>query len=220
MLAPAGPAAAWVAQLWWWMLGAAVVLTVLVLTLVGLGFRSPGNQPQGEKFWALGMGVALPLVVLTLLVGAGLWTGERMQPHPGAHVVQVQAHARQWAWQFVQPGPDGAPVTTDNLLFIPAGQPVDVHIRSSDVIHSFWVPRLAGKMDAIPGHTNVLRLQADRPGRYDGISAEFSGVGYSGMRFVVVAYAPDQIPDMRATQAPVAAAISPPPQQQEGPYAR
>ena len=193
-------------------------MTVLVLVLVGWGFRAPSSQPRGEKFWALGMGVAFPLAVLTVLVGAGLWIGERMQPHPQAQAVQVQAQAKQWSWQFVQPAAGGAQVQTENILFIPAGVPVDVHIRSVDVIHSFWVPRLAGKMDAIPGHTNVLRLQADRPGRYDGVSAEFSGVGYSNMRFVVVAYAPDQIPDMRTFAQPVGDANLEP--VQEGTYGR
>jgi cytochrome c oxidase subunit 2/cytochrome aa3-600 menaquinol oxidase subunit 2 len=60
-----------------------------------------------------------------------------------------------------------------------------VEITSADVIHSFWVPRLAGKLDAIPGRTNVLRLQADAPGDYHGVSAEFSGAGYLGHRFTV-----------------------------------
>jgi cytochrome c oxidase subunit 2/cytochrome aa3-600 menaquinol oxidase subunit 2 len=62
---------------------------------------------------------------------------------------------------------------------------VDVELTSLDVIHSFWVPRLAGKLDAIPGRTNVLRLQADAPGEYAGVSAEYSGTGYLGHRFTV-----------------------------------
>ena len=198
MLSPAGPSAALVAQLWWAMLAGAAVLTVLVLTLVALGFRKPAARTPAPRFWALGMGVAMPLTVLTVLVGAGLWMGEHMQARPGPDVVTVQAQARRWAWQFVQPGPDGQRITTENVLFIPAGQPVHVEITSEDVIHSFWVPRLGGKMDAIPGHRNVLRIQADAPGRYEGMSAEFSGGHYASMRFVVQAYAPQQPPDISA----------------------
>ena len=197
-LAPAGPAAGWIANLWWAMLAGAALLTGLVWMLVVIGFRQPGQRQPSTRFWALGMGVAMPLAVLTVLVGAGLWIGERMQPRPSSAVVAVRAEARQWAWSFEQPGSDGEPVRTENVLYIPAGRPVDVQITSRDVLHSFWVPRLGGKMDAVPGHPNVLRIQADAPGRYQGKSAEFSGVGYSTMDFTVVAYAPDQVPDLRA----------------------
>lgn len=184
------------------MLLGAAVLTVLVWVLVAMGFRQPAKRQPSARFWALGMGVAMPLVVLTVLVGAGLWIGERMQPRPSSKVVAVRAEARQWAWSFEQPGNDGQTVRTENVLYIPAGLPVDVQITSRDVIHSFWVPRLGGKMDAVPGHPNVLRIQADAPGRYQGKSAEFSGVGYSQMDFTVVAYAPDQVPDLRAQVRP------------------
>lgn len=187
------------------MLLGAAVLTVLVWGLVAMGFRPPAKQPQSTHFWALGMGVAMPLAVLVVLVGAGLWIGERMQARPDSAVVSVQAQARQWAWRFTQTGADGQPVTTDHVLYIPAGQPVDVYITSLDVIHSFWVPRLGGKMDAIPGHRNVLRIQAHAPGRYEGLSAEFSGVGYGDMYFTVVAYAPEHVPEMVSFQAHQAA---------------
>ncbi|WP_415639363.1 cytochrome c oxidase subunit II, partial [Paracoccus nototheniae] len=102
----------------------------------------------------------------------------------------VQAEAQQWGWRFVQPGPDGAPVETEGVLYVPAGQPFDVAITAQDVIHSFWVPQLGGKMDAIPGHRNLHRLTADRPGIYEGLCAEFCGLGHSAMRFTVVAYDP------------------------------
>lgn len=179
------------------MLAGTGLLTALVLGLVALGFRSSPQRPVlGTRFWALGLGVAMPLAVLVALVGAGLWLGEGMQARPGPAVVTVQAQARQWAWRFVQTGPQGQQVATENILFIPAGQPVHVQLTSQDVIHSFWVPRLGGKMDAIPGHRNLLRIQADAPGRYAGQSAEFSGTGYADMRFVVVAYPPGQPPAM------------------------
>ena len=71
---------------------------------------------------------------------------------------------------------------------LPAGMPVDLVITSGDVIHSFWIPRLAGKMDAIPGRVNVLRVQADTPGPYAGECAEFCGTGHAGMRFEVVVH--------------------------------
>ncbi|MGR3451631.1 MAG: hypothetical protein ACU0HS_14460 [Paracoccus sp. (in: a-proteobacteria)] len=81
-------------------------------------------------------------------------------------------------------------MTTQGVLYVPAGRPFDVAITSSDVIHSFWVPRLGGKMDAIPGHRNVHRLMANAPGTYEGLCAEFCGLGHSFMNFNVVAYDP------------------------------
>ncbi|GGX07361.1 QoxB, Quinol oxidase subunit II [Pigmentiphaga litoralis] len=74
------------------------------------------------------------------------------------------------------------------IIHIPAGEPVDFHITSRDVIHSFWIPRLGGKMDAIPGRVNILRLQADAPGIYRGVCAEFCGVGHALMPFEVHAH--------------------------------
>jgi cytochrome c oxidase subunit II len=180
-LAPAGPVAQDIAWLWWVMLGGAFVLLLMVMVLVALAFGPP--RQVSERRWTLAMGVWFPLTVLTALLGTGLWVGERILPR-GDSAVQVQAHAVQWGWEFTQPGPDG-PVITHNLLHIPAGQPVDVLITSADVIHSFWVPQLGGKMDAIPGRVNRLRLQADEPGLLHGLCAEFCGTGHAFMRFDV-----------------------------------
>lgn len=196
-LAPAGPAARDIALLWWGMLAGALALTLLVLALVSAGFRRPRPTP-GARFWIHGLGLGFSLAILVAVVGAGIVVGERLQARPGPEVVTVEATGRQWAWHFVQPRPeDGARVATEGALYIPAATPIDVRIASEDVIHSFWVPRLGGKLDAIPGRTNVLRIEADRPGTYHGLSAEFSGAGYGGMRFVVIAYPPGAPPTFR-----------------------
>lgn len=192
-LSPQGPAAAQIALLWWAMLGGAALITVMVLVLVALGFRAPRRSP-GERFWLHGLGVGFTLAVLAVVVAAGIVVGERQNPGHEAPALRVEAIGRQWEWRFRQPGPGGAVVETVGRLHIPAGQPVDVVIRSEDVIHSFWVPRLAGKMDAIPGRDTLLRIRADRPGLYHGTSAEFSGPGYAGMRFEVLAYPPGDPP--------------------------
>jgi cytochrome c oxidase subunit 2 len=90
-----------------------------------------------------------------------------------------------WSWHFTQPGEGGAMVATVGTLYVPAGRPVDVIVTTEDVIHSFWVPRLGGKLDTIPGRITILRLQADEPGEYRGQCAEFCGVGHAHMQFVV-----------------------------------
>ncbi|MFN3844883.1 MAG: cytochrome c oxidase subunit II [Paracoccaceae bacterium] len=191
---PAGPAAATIATLWWVLLSGAVATFVMVMVLLVLAFRAAGSdEPEAvrgmEARWIIGLGLVFPGVVLAALLGYGLVVGERLLPRARADIVQVEAEARQWTWRFAYPGLRLD--ATDRVLHIPAGRPVDVHITSLDVIHSFWVPRLAGKLDAIPGHVNILRIEADLPGDYAGVSSEFSGVGYRDHTFVVTAHDAD-----------------------------
>jgi cytochrome c oxidase subunit II len=185
---PAGPAAAAIAELWWVMLAGSTVIFLFVMALIALAFRRGGDERAPHRVWIVGLGLAFPVVVLSALLIWGLVLGER-HLIPGDDAPVVQAEARQWAWTFRYP--DSGRTPTEDILIIPAGQPVDVELTSLDVIHSFWVPRLAGKLDAIPGRTNVLRLQADAPGDYQGVSAEFSGIGYLGHRFTVRALGPE-----------------------------
>jgi len=188
---PAGPAAATIATLWWVLLAGAAVIFGLVMTLLLLAFRAreaddPGADRRHERRWIIGLGLVFPVTVLSALLAYGLVIGERLLPRTAPDLVTVEAEARQWAWRFAYPGLPGR--ETEGVLHIPAGRPVDVRITTVDVIHSFWVPRLAGKLDAIPGHVNVLRLEADAPGDYAGVSAEFSGAGYANHRFTVTAH--------------------------------
>lgn len=189
---PGGPAARAIATLWWVMLAGAVLIFALVMVLLALAFRKrapAANEARHERLWIIKLGIAFPVVVLLALLGYGLVVGERLLPRAGPEVVSVGAEARRMAWTFTY---DDAPgVITENVLHIPAGRPVDVAVTTADVIHSFWVPRLAGKIDAIPGHVNVLRIEADEPGVYAGRSAEFSGPGYDHFAFTLVAHDAD-----------------------------
>lgn len=194
-LDPAGPAARQIATLWWVMLVGAVLIFFLVMALVGAAFRRPrgpgagsGTPDEGaqERLFIIKLGLAFPVVVLLALLAYGLVVGERLLPRATPDVIHVAAEGRQSAWVFAYADRPGR--TSENVLHIPAGRPVDVAITTVDVIHSFWVPRLAGKLDAVPGHTNILRLEADQVGTYAGLSAEFSGVGYNHFTFEVVAH--------------------------------
>jgi heme/copper-type cytochrome/quinol oxidase subunit 2 len=177
------------ANLWWVMLAGASLILGLVVALLAIGFRSgrsSGDEKHHERRWIVGMGLVFPSVILLLLLAYGLWIGERLRPRDDDGLVRVYAEARQWEWTFAYDDlPDHR---TANVLHVPAGRPIDVVITTKDVIHSFWVPRLAGKLDAIPGHVNVLRIEATEPGTYAGVSAEFSGTGYTGHSFQVVAH--------------------------------
>jgi len=184
----AGPAAARVAAFWWAMLAGATALTLLVFVLLLLAFVRRGREgPASPTLWIGGLGVAMPIVVLLTLVGYALMLGERIIAPGLSGTVVIDATGRQWSWEFSHRVRTETQVT-ENELHMPAGQPVVLRIAAVDVIHSFWVPRLAGKMDAIPGHVNVLRLQAVEPGVYEGQCAEFCGSGHSGHLFRVIVH--------------------------------
>ena len=186
-LDPAGPAAASIATLWWVMLAGAAVLFVLVMVLFMLVIRRPGwGAGVSQARWIVLGGLVLPAVVLVPLVAYALIAGERLLPLIGSAPPRIEAEGRQWVWSFRYPDQGG--VVTRNVLHLPAGVAVDIAVTSADVIHSFWVPRLAGKIDAVPGHTNLLRIRADEPGRYDGRCSEFCGLGHTRMRFAVVVH--------------------------------
>ena len=195
MLDPAGPAAAGIARTWWIMAAGAVFILTLVMVLLWRGMvRDPDAPPfrSGIAMIALG-GLAFPVAVLAALLVHGTATGWRViaMDRPPDHVVEV--HAQQWFWTFRYLDEAGAPLATSrDVLLMPRGRDVEFRITAEDVIHSFWVPRLGGKMDAIPGRTNLLRLRADQAVPIRGQCAEFCGRDHAHMAFDVVVVAPDQ----------------------------
>lgn len=162
----------------------AVVSAVLMLAIL----RPSALRAFGARRTILWGGLVVPSVILAALVTAALALGERLLATPRADMpLRIEAVARQWTWEFRHP--DGS-VSFDRLR-LPAGRDVDIAVTSVDVVHAFWIPRLGGKIDAIPGHENVVRLRADRPGVYGGVCAEFCGTGHAGMAFTVEAYGED-----------------------------
>jgi cytochrome c oxidase subunit II len=190
---PAGPAAQSIARLWWVMLAGATVLLFMVVGLSLAAFVAPASlRRTSSGAWLVGGGLVLPAVVLTPLLVYALWDGERLLRSADDATLTVDVVARQWQWEFTYRG-DGrdTPIQTINTLHIPADTNVRLNITSADVIHGFWIPRLAGKIDAIPGHVTTLTLRADRPGRYHGLCAEFCGTAHLEMRMDVEAHTPD-----------------------------
>lgn len=192
-LDPAGPAARSIAQLWWAMLAGSVVLFALVMGLFAMTILRPGfGASVSARTWIVSGGLLMPIPILALLVHFALFQGERLLPTADSRVepLRIEARARQWQWEFRYPDFAGAQATL-NVLHIPVGRPVDVVAVSEDVIHSFWVPRLGGKVDATPGHAAEARLLADRPGSFGGVCAEYCGGGHAGMRFRVEVHEPN-----------------------------
>lgn len=169
------------------MLAGATVIFLLVLGLFLLVLWKPGAARRvPSSRWILIGGIVLPLVTLTALVGQGLLRGEYLlRDGPGGAPIEVEARGRMWAWEFHYPDNAGSSL---GVLHIPAGRTIRVTATSEDVIHSFWVPRLGGKIDATPGHAASVRILADRPGVYGGVCSEYCGTGHGGMRFEVHAH--------------------------------
>lgn len=196
-LSPAGPAAVQTAQLWWVMLVGAALILLGVMWLAIHAFTRSGPSRISEKTLLVGGGLIFPVVTMAALLVFALIGGEQLtaRPDPAARV--FEAHARQWQWTFSYPGGE----ETGGVLHVPAGEPFQVRITSEDVIHSFWVPRLGGKMDAIPGRANLILLKADAPGIYRGMCAEYCGIGHIQMVFEVHAHSPEAYPGRLAEAA-------------------
>jgi cytochrome c oxidase subunit II len=196
-LDPAGPAARTTALMWWGLFSYFSLVLVVVIALFLYALRRDPDKAEAretgrvERRWLVGGGLVLPSASIAVILALGIPMGHSLLPLPppdGQQVVRIDVTGRQWHWEIHYPGTS---LHLVDELHIPAGLPVDVHLRSADVIHSFWVPRLAHKLDAIPGHVNVLRLVADEPGSYRGQCAEFCGLGHAHMDFVVHAHTPE-----------------------------
>ena len=203
-LDPQGPAAAAIADLWWVMfaLGAAVFAVVVGLLAAALVRRPPptGDAPSetgGPRGWIVGGGVIMPSIVLVVVLVATV-SAMRFIPDRApddALVVEIVGH--QWWWEVHYPEQG---VTTRNELHLPVGRPTALHLTSADVIHSFWVPALGGKMDLLPDGTNTLVLQADEAGEHLSQCAEFCGLEHATMRLTVVAEPEEQLDAWLALQ--------------------
>lgn len=181
---------------------------VILVFMVALATYACVRQPRhDERSYAgrflLGGGVLFPGVVLLALLIYGLRTGDAQSPLPGeegAYRIEVRAH--QWWWEINHPDAPGGPVATQNEIHAPAGRPLLISVTADDVIHGFWIPRLGGKIDAIPGRVNTIRLVADAPGTYHGVCAEFCGTGHAGMSMRLHAYDDALLDEAFAALAP------------------
>ena len=191
-LAPAGQGAADIAWITWIMLIGVVFFMLLmsVLWLHAVYRRSPEPLKLRGRSALIWGGLALPLAVITLLLVYGVRTGHSLLPL-GAPDLEVRVTAYQWFWEFEYDAGDGRSVIVIDELHLPVDRRVDVLVSTADVIHGFWVPVLGGKIDAVPGRVNTIRLQPTRTGQFRGQCAEFCGALHAHMAFEVTVHERD-----------------------------
>lgn len=173
--------------------GGLIFVAVMAACLAALAGPDALRTALSRRGWVVGAGVVFPVVVLTaLLIYTFLVAADMVRSERTPAAARVQVMGELWWWRVRYLDADGGLlVETANEIHIPVGQPVDLELVSRDVIHSFWVPNLAGKLDMIPGKTNRLRLQAQAAGTYRGQCAEFCGAQHAKMALLVVAQPPE-----------------------------
>jgi cytochrome c oxidase subunit II len=169
-------------------LGAAIAwLAVVAIAVYSIRARGPHN-PRVAGLLILGGGVATPTIVLGALLAYGMPLVPRLTA--GADEgPSIQVTAKQWWWRVQYRTADGL-IETANELRLPVGRRVELELGSPDVIHSFWVPSLAGKMDMIPGRVTRLALEPTQTGTFRGACAEYCGAAHALMAFSVVVMEP------------------------------
>ena len=213
-LDPAGRSAERIAALFWWMISGAAVIWIAMVTLAIYAIhleREPRSREEG-KWLIVGGGVLFPTIVLTALLLYGLsLLPELVAPAP-ANSLQVAVTGEQWWWRvrYLASDQDDAVVELANEVRLPLGEPVQFHLDSRDVIHSFWIPSLGGKMDMFPGRRTHLALTPTRTGVFRGVCAEYCGTSHALMQFDVVVLPKDEFVGWLARQTAPAKAPSEP----------
>ena len=208
MMQAAGPAAQTIADIGWLLMAGGTAIFVGVMLLLGFALRGPGRRVR-PRLWILGGGVLFPGLVLAGLLAYSLPHTPVWRPVPPAGALVMSITAHMWWWEVrYRDAASGEETVTANEIRIPVGRPVYLALSSRDVIHSFWVPALAGKMDMLPGRIQHLLLSADRPGVYRGQCAEYCGEQHARMALHVVAQSPDEFDAWRRAQARPARAVA------------
>jgi cytochrome c oxidase subunit II len=198
-----GPAGYPLTQLGWG-LGVISIVVIVVIAVLLLGALSHERSRRatddtqlavaregGGMGWIY-IGTGITTVVLIACMGWTLVTSASVVRPPSPPALTVQVIASQWWWglKYISAEPSRTFITA-NEIHVPVGQPVRFEVASTDVIHSFWIPQLGGKMDVIPGQTNVTWLQADKVGVYRGQCAVFCGAEHAHMALELIADTPE-----------------------------
>jgi len=203
-----GPASARISRLSWSMTILFLIITLIMWALLGWAFyRRRGTLAEhepveagGGHLWIAIGGVAVPLLVLSVLFVLGLNLLADFPIHgmhggmPHSETMmkpEIRIIGHQWWWEVQYLNDDvSKEFTTANELHLPAHRPINIEVVTHDVMHSFWIPALHGKVDLIPGHPNYIRIEASQAGTYTGQCAEFCGAQHAHMRLLAIAQEP------------------------------
>ncbi len=191
-LAPAGAEARMVADLFTVMSAGAVIvwLAVIAFMLYATKKRTQPHSVGIARRIILVGGVVVPVIVLTALLLHGLSLMPKLRPALAADALRIEVSGEQWWWRVRYRLPDGETVTLANEIHLPVGESVEFVLTSPDVVHSFWIPALAGKVDMTPGRTTSLIVTPHRTGIYRGACAEYCGASHARMNFLAVVTEP------------------------------
>jgi cytochrome c oxidase subunit 2 len=189
---PKGTEAHKISGIWWLMCGmAAVVYIVVAAFILVAAFRGrrttegKSSRVKDSTFIWVG-GIIVPAVILVVL-GAATVDASNTLRGPEQNPLRIEIVGKRWWWAVHYPD-DG--ITTANEIHVPVGRPLEIGLDSDNVIHSFWVPQLGGKLDLIPGQHNVWRAKATTAGTYRGECAEYCGLQHARMNFLIIAQTP------------------------------
>ena len=194
------------ARLFWVMAVAGALIWVAVIGTLVYATRGQRRVYSEDTAGLLILwgGALVPALLLALLLGYALWLMPNIRPwsEPGEPAgLRIEVNGEQFWWRVRYHPVDGPPVDSANGIRLPVGERVEFTLTSSDVIHSFWIPVLGGKMDMIPGRANRLTLRAAKTGTYRGPCTEFCGTSHALMAFSVVVMEPDDFRAWLADQA-------------------
>jgi cytochrome c oxidase subunit 2 len=188
-LAPAGRGAERIADLFWWMAGGAGIIWLAVISLAIYSLRHPESHHRGRAgILIIGGGAVLPTVVLAGLLAYGLALMPALLAPAPEGSLKIAVSGEQWWWRvrYLTASSNDVAVELANEIRLPVGEHVEFHLESPDVIHSFWIPSIGGKIDMIPGRRNRLTLEPTRTGVFRGACAEYCGTSHALMSFYVV----------------------------------
>ena len=207
---PAGPNAQMIHDLQWPIFAIAGVVGVIVLTFVAIiivKFRDRGQAIPEQTHGKPALEIGLTILPALILIGISIPTVGTLMALNETDDTEciINVTGQQWWWEVDYAQQDGCggiaePIVTSGQMVIPTGTPVLVRGTSRDVIHSWWIPRLNGKRDMVPGRVHTVRLEADEPGIYAGQCTEFCGLSHANMRMEVVALTPEDFEAWKAQQ--------------------
>jgi cytochrome c oxidase subunit 2 len=194
---PAGDNAQNIHDLQWPIFLVAGIVGLIVFAAVGYSvvrYRDRGQAMPEQTHGKPALEIALTILPALILVGVGIPTVQTIFELAETDDTEcvINVTGQQWWWEYDYPVQDGcggisAPIVTSGQLVMPTGTNVLLRLTSRDVIHSYWIPKLNGKKDAVPGRVHTLRMQADEPGIYAGQCTEFCGLSHANMKMEAVA---------------------------------